>query len=160
MQPLRAPTVTAGGESTGDSADPGGRGGGGGGGEGSHGSVGAAGGGGVHHATLAGAEAAQGVLGGEHDAAPARENGGGIGAGGGRAEGVDRGGMTDVVAHEIVVGCLVRLALVVEGETAVEVLSVLAHERGRARVRDGIGQGAVGPMEQVVAKVWRLARFF
>lgn len=64
-----------------------------------------------------------------------------------------RGSMTDVMAHELVVGCLVRLALVAKGETAVEVLSVLGHERGRARVRERLGRGAAGPMEEVVAKV-------
>lgn len=57
------------------------------------------------------------------------------------------------MAHELVIGCLVRLALVVEGETAQEVLSVLEQERGRARVRERLGRGAIGPMEEVVAKV-------
>lgn len=61
--------------------------------------------------------------------------------------------MTDVMAHEVVIGCLVRLALVVEGDTAQEVLSVLEQERGRARVRERLGRGAIGPMEEVVAKV-------
>lgn len=64
-----------------------------------------------------------------------------------------KGNFTDVMAHELVVGCLVRLAIVVEGEMAQEVLSVLEHERGRARVRERLGRGAVGPMEDVVAKV-------
>lgn len=61
--------------------------------------------------------------------------------------------MTDVMAHELVVGCLVRLALIAEGETAAEVLSVLEHERGRARVRERLGRGAVGSMEDAVTKV-------
>lgn len=64
-----------------------------------------------------------------------------------------RGSMTDVAAHEVVVGCLVRLALVARGETASEVMSVLGRERGRARVRERLGREAVGPMEEVVAKV-------
>lgn len=59
------------------------------------------------------------------------------------------------MAHEVVIGCLVRLALVVEGETAQEVLAVLEQERGRARVRERLGRGAIGPMEEVVAKVGR-----
>lgn len=67
-----------------------------------------------------------------------------------------RGSMTDVMAHELAVGCLVRLALVVEGETAVEVGLVLEHELRRARLRERLGQGVVGPMEEIVARV----RFF
>lgn len=67
----------------------------------------------------------------------------------------DKGSMADVMAHELVVGCLVRLALGAEGETAVEVLQVLGHERGRAHARESLGRGAVGPMEEVVAKVRR-----
>lgn len=62
------------------------------------------------------------------------------------------------MAHELVISCLVRLALAVEGETAQEVLSVLEHERGRARVRERLGRGAIGPMEEVVAKVRTVAR--
>lgn len=83
-----------------------------------------------------------------------REHGGGGGQWGsaGSASG-RRGCLTDVMAHEVVIGCLVRLALVVEGETAQEVLSVLEQERGRARVRERLGRGAIGPMEEVVAKV-------
>lgn len=57
------------------------------------------------------------------------------------------------MTHELVIGCLVRLALAVEGETAQEVLLVLERERGRARVRERLGRGAFGPMEDVVAKV-------
>lgn len=64
-----------------------------------------------------------------------------------------KGSLTDIMAHEVVIGCLVRLALAVEGETAQEVLSVLGHEQGRARVRERLGRGALGPMEDVVAKV-------
>lgn len=64
-----------------------------------------------------------------------------------------KGSMTDVAAHEVVVGCLVRLALVARGETASEVMSVLERERGRARARERLGREAVGPMEEVVAKV-------
>lgn len=67
-----------------------------------------------------------------------------------------RGSMTDVAAHEVVVGCLVRLALVTRGETASEVMSVLGRERGRARARERLGREAVGPMEEVVAKVGSL----
>lgn len=64
-----------------------------------------------------------------------------------------KGSLTDVMAHELVISCLVRLAMVVEGEMAQEVLSVLEHELGRARAREKLGRGAVGPMEDVVAKV-------
>lgn len=61
--------------------------------------------------------------------------------------------LTDVMAHELVVGCLVRLALGAEGETAVEVLQVLGREQARARARERLGRDAIGPMEEVVAKV-------
>ena len=63
------------------------------------------------------------------------------------------GSMTDVAAHEVVVGCLVRLALVAGEETALEVVSVLGREKGRARARERLGHGAIGPMEEAVAKV-------
>lgn len=81
---------------------------------------------------------------------PGRDNGGQWAA---SSPAADRGSMTDVMAHELVVGCLVRLALIAEGDTAAQVLSVLERERGRARVRERLGRGAVGPMEEVVAKV-------
>lgn len=69
--------------------------------------------------------------------------------------GVDEAGrnIADVMAHELVVGSLVRLALSAESETAVEVLQVLGHERERARERERLGRGGVGPMEEVVMKV-------
>lgn len=76
--------------------------------------------------------------------------------GGGAASGSSGGGsMGDVMAHQLVVGCLVRLALGAGSETAGEVIQVLAHERGRARARERLGRGAIGPMEEVVTKVSR-----
>lgn len=61
--------------------------------------------------------------------------------------------IANVMAHELVVSSLVRLALGGGGETAVEVLQVLGHERERARARERLGRGGVGPMEEVVVKV-------
>lgn len=144
-QPRPARTATSGGDEPGD-GDDGNRGGDAhaGRGGGSSGSPAAAGGGG-------GAAAPQGQ--GGNDGAAGREAGGG-----GQWESISSisgrtGSLTDVMAHELVVDSLVRLALVTEGETAHEVMSVLEHERGRARVRERLGRGAIGPMEEAVAKV-------
>ncbi|CAM9826933.1 unnamed protein product, partial [Hapterophycus canaliculatus] len=85
-----------------------------------------------------------------------RENGGGDGVGGQGTSAVSlagrKGSLTDVMAHELVIDCLVRLALVARGEAAHEVLSVLEQERGRAHAREKLGRGAIGPMEEAVAK--------
>lgn len=131
-----------------------GRGGGGGGGGSSNSAAaaGAGGGGGGSAVPLAGVGGAgQGF---EEGGAGREDGGGGDGhwVSAGSASG-RRGSLTDVMAHELVIGCLVRLALVAEGETAQEVLSVLEQERGRARVRERLGRGAMGPMEEVVVKV-------
>ncbi|CBJ33764.1 expressed unknown protein [Ectocarpus siliculosus] len=146
-QPRPARAATSGGDEPGDGDDGhrgtdahAGRGG------GSSGSPAAGGGGGGG----GGAAAPQGQ--GGDDGGAGREAGGG-----GQWESISSisgrtGSLTDVMAHELVIGCLVRLALVTEGETAHEVMSVLEHERGRARARERLGRGAVGPMEEIVAK--------
>ncbi|CAB1120325.1 unnamed protein product [Ectocarpus sp. CCAP 1310/34] len=146
-QPRPARAATSGGDEPGD-GDDGNRGGDahvgrGGGSTGSPAAGGGGGGGG-------GAAAPQGQ--GGDDGGAGREAGGG-----GQWESISSisgrtGSLTDVMAHELVIGCLVRLALVTEGETAHEIMSVLEHQRGRARARERLGRGAIGPMEEVVAK--------
>lgn len=160
-QPLRGPAVTAGGESGADSSSRAQ-------GRGESNTSGAAGvgagpdSGGYHPgAATASMAAATTAMGGAPHAAgveeemmtmmPSTENG--VYAMAAATTAVHRGSMTDVMAHELVVGCLVRLAMVSEGEIAMEVMSVLDDERGRARAREKLGLGAVGPMEEIVAKV-------
>lgn len=144
--PPRAPAAPAGGDDNASRAGDGnaGRGGGG------------AGGGSSSSAAPPAAGAGQGL----EEGGGGREQGGGGGGHWGSAGSASgrRGSLTDVMAHEIVIGCLVRLALVAEGETAQEVLSVLEQERGRAHVRERLGRGAIGPMEEVVAKVGIVGR--
>ncbi|CAM9845843.1 unnamed protein product, partial [Scytosiphon promiscuus] len=163
-QPLRAPAATieegddeAGGGDNANRRDAnGGRGGGGGSSSSTTTAATAAapggGGGGAQNppAGLVGGEAQE-----DDDETAERENGGGVGGqGGGSAVSFAgrRGSLTDVMAHELVIDCLVRLALMAEGEAAHEVLSVLEHERGRAHTRERLGRGAIGPMEEVVTK--------
>lgn len=162
-QPLRAPAVTVG---EGDNAND--TGGGGDNANGTRGDANGARGGGSSSSTTIAATAVPGGGGGApappagfagpegDEEAAERENGGGGGGGqGGSAASLAgrKGSLTDVMAHELVIDCLVRLALVAGGEAANEVLSVLEHERGRAHARERLGRGAIGPMEEVVAKV-------
>lgn len=119
--------------------------------------------GGDAHAVRGGGSSGSPAAGGGGAAAPQGQGGDDGGAGrqagcGGQWESISSisgrtGSLTDVMAHELVIGCLVRLALVTEGETAHEVMYVLEHERGRARARERLGREAIGPMEEVVAKV-------
>eukprot|EP00903_Cladosiphon_okamuranus_P018229 g16768.t1 len=158
--PPRAPAATGGGDDNASRAGDGnvargggggGEGGGGGGGGSSSSATAAPAGGGGGYAVPPAGGAGHGL----EEGGGGREHGGGGGGGHGVAAGSAcgrSGSLTDVMAHEVVIGCLVRLALVVEGETAQQVLSVLEQERGRAHVREKLGRGAIGPMEEVVAK--------